>query len=119
MRPIFRFSRQVILLLTSTMKFCVCCILIILVAFIAGCHDRDSSSKDQSVSSAAEQEIIARAIIEFDAKHGANHTGYNIKTLEEADEWVIYFDAKTQIIGDHAVVTIEKETGGIQYYPGE
>ena len=101
------------------MIFLRCIVLTSLIIVLAGCSHEESSIENYNNLSDAQKEIICDAIVEFDKNHYKDHTEYNIKLREDENEWIIHFDGKDLSVGNHALVTISKETGQAQYYPGE
>jgi len=62
---------------------------------------------------------MQQAIAMFNKNNDEGHEQYNIEVEDDGNIWIVYFDGKSQIPGDHATVTINKETGETLYYPGE
>ena len=68
----------------------------------------------------SEESVRQLAIQKFDEVRGQDkHLEYKITVKEKPEEWIIFFDGKVPMPGNHALVYIDKGTGTIKYAPGE
>ena len=79
----------------------------------------DSADNSKIVDSAKSARLIA--IQKFNESGGrGHHLKYKITVKEESEKWIVFFTSKSlmPIIGDHAMVWIDKTTGEIKLHHG-
>ena len=65
-------------------------------------------------------EAIQISIQKVDDVHGPDyHLKYDISVREEPKRWIVYFEGKSGILGDHLHVTISKASGKVEFYQGQ
>lgn len=70
--------------------------------------------------SGSREKAVNKAIAKFHEENGSgSHQDYDISVSEETEEWLVYFDGKMKLPGNHAYVVINKRTGEITYMAGE
>lgn len=64
--------------------------------------------------------VRQKAIQTFEQEwNGMSHLDYNIEIRETTECWVVYFEDKILLPGNHAIVSIDKKTGEATYMAGE
>lgn len=86
--------------------------------------EQREAEKDVIVQAVGEsrsrEKVINEAIAKCDEEKGSgSHQDYDISVSETTEEWLVYFDGKLKLPGNHAHVVINKRTGEITYMPGE
>ena len=74
-----------------------------------------------TVEAELDEPLLQMAIQKFNEVNGPDHhLKYAIGVKETPEEWIVRFESKSPPIkGDHMVVTINKETGEVEYFQGE
>lgn len=90
-----------------------------LLLCFCGCESGKTHGTDLQVHDAAEL-IRQIAIQKFDEVNGVDsHQEYDITVQERVDDWIVFFEKKTKLVGHHSAVQINKETGEVQYFKGQ
>lgn len=83
-------------------------------------YNKNKTPAKRESKEESHKHVINKAIAMFDEENGLQgHEKYDISVRETAEKWSIDFDGKTMLPGDHALVTINKRTGEMEYFQGE
>lgn len=83
-----------------------------------GCRNNSNKTSDPR-DNHSQKQALQKAIIVFNDNNDKSHKEYDINVKEDGDLWIVHFDGKTKLPGNHSMVTINKKTGEALYYPGQ
>lgn len=94
--------------------------IILCFVIVCGCNPGEPQGGLELPYASDMDKIRLLAIQRFDEENGSNsHEKYEISIRETPDRWVVYFNGKSQLPGDHMMIAQDRQTGKLEYYQGQ